>query len=436
MTMQRGGEPPELYPSPVTVFSTPSRASIVMPVHGNTQLTTTVPVRRQCVSNPDASYMGYVREYVPSPSPAVLRLGKPRHCHIPLPSQTESDTAIIIHPLLRPSRGEKIMELDFARSLSSVRILGHEGCVKEMATSPPLPSLAIVHPKLPWPIVIQRSGNREWVAVADVVETLWHALQTHPMKSPSPSLLGNQDDAPCTSCRRTSSCVDVFEGRDAFYGTPHHTRRHMGIARCVVGHAGRAYLPTRPSLQACISFARRTETKDYLWKICPRHMGSCASVFFPNVPEVTITKSGLSHIVLIPDSECERDDNPVRPSCGEVGAMQIRYCHCNHNTALSDFAIPPAYNTVKSFPYPRSLASSQSISSVAIVIKAVTRGAHRLPSMTEYGLVPWQYIRCITFSWGISFSAVVAKAIIYQRRLLWVLTFQRLWPEWGTGICG
>ncbi|PBK62714.1 hypothetical protein ARMSODRAFT_1024692 [Armillaria solidipes] len=205
--MQRGGEPPELYSSPPTAFSTPSRASLVMPVYGSAQLTTTVPVRRQYVSNPDASYTGYVREYVPSPSPPIL--GKPRHRHIPLPSQTESGTAIIIHPLLRPSRREKIMELDFARSLSSVHVLGHEGCVKEVATSPPLPSLAIVHPKLPWPIVIQRSGDREWVTVADVVETLWHALQIcDPMTSPSPSLLKNQDDAPCTSCRSMPGCVE------------------------------------------------------------------------------------------------------------------------------------------------------------------------------------------------------------------------------------
>ncbi len=208
-TMQRGGEPQEPCPSPATAFSSPSKASIVMPVHGSAQLTTTVPVRRQYVSNPDESYTGYVCEYVASPSPPILRLGKPRHRHIPLPSQTESGTAIIIHPLLRPSRGEKIMELDFARSLSNVRILGHEGCVEEMATSPPIPSLAIVHPKLPWPIVIQRSGDREWVTVADVVETLWHALQTRdPMRSPSPSLLGNQDDAPCTSCRSMLDCVE------------------------------------------------------------------------------------------------------------------------------------------------------------------------------------------------------------------------------------
>ncbi|KAK0479542.1 hypothetical protein IW261DRAFT_1564191 [Armillaria novae-zelandiae] len=171
-----------------------------MSVYGSPQLTTTVPVRRHYVSDPDASYTGYIREYVAPLSSPVL--GKPRHRHIPLPSQTESDTPMIIHPLLRPSRGEKIMELDFARSLSSVRVLGHEGCVNEVATSPPLPSLAIVHPKLPWPIVIQRSGDREWVTVADVVETVWHALQIRDlMTSPSPSLLETQDDASYASCR-------------------------------------------------------------------------------------------------------------------------------------------------------------------------------------------------------------------------------------------
>ncbi|KAK0431115.1 hypothetical protein EV421DRAFT_1855088, partial [Armillaria borealis] len=109
------------------------------------------------------------------------------------------------------------MELDFARSLSSVRVLAHEGCMKEVATNPPLPSLAIVHRKLPWPIVIQRSGDREWVTVADVVETLWHALQIRdPMRPSWPSLLENQDDAPCTSCRSTLRCVErgvVYEPR-------------------------------------------------------------------------------------------------------------------------------------------------------------------------------------------------------------------------------
>ncbi len=116
-----------------------------------------------------------------------------------------------------------MMELDFARSLSNVRVHGHEGSVKEVATSPPLQSLAIVHQKLPWPIVIQRSGDREWVTVADIVETLWHALQIRDLmrlsSSSSSSLLKNQDDAPCTSFRSMLGCAErggVYEPRLAY----------------------------------------------------------------------------------------------------------------------------------------------------------------------------------------------------------------------------
>ncbi|KAK0431116.1 hypothetical protein EV421DRAFT_1855095 [Armillaria borealis] len=122
------------------------------------------------------------------------------------------------------------MELDFARSLSSARVLGHESCVNEVATSPPLPSLAIVHPKLPWPIVIQRSGDREWVTVADIVETLWHALQIRdPMRSPSPSLLKNQDDAPCISCRSMLGCAERRVVREPRLAYLKGKTRFMGL---------------------------------------------------------------------------------------------------------------------------------------------------------------------------------------------------------------
>ncbi|KAK0218466.1 hypothetical protein EDD85DRAFT_734994, partial [Armillaria nabsnona] len=73
--------------------------------------------------------------------------------------------------------------------------------INEAATNPPLPSLAIVHRKLPWPIVIQRSGDREWVTVADVVETLWHALRIRDPITPTlvSSSIENQKDMHLTS---------------------------------------------------------------------------------------------------------------------------------------------------------------------------------------------------------------------------------------------
>ncbi|PBK85184.1 hypothetical protein ARMGADRAFT_565902 [Armillaria gallica] len=203
MTTQRDREPIELHLSPVTVFYTPSRPSLVTPTDGEVQMMTTVPVHRHAISSPDASYTGSVWKHIASSS-----LRKPCHRHIPLPSQIESSNPTVAHPLLQPSGGERMIELDFARSLSSVRVLGRDRSVNEAATSPPLPSLAIVHPKLPCPVVIQRSGDCEWVIVADVVEKLWHALHRRdPVGSASaPSFLESPEDATFTS-RRMSSRV-------------------------------------------------------------------------------------------------------------------------------------------------------------------------------------------------------------------------------------
>lgn len=60
----------------------------------------------------------------------------------------------------------------FARSLSSVRVLDHEDCAEKTTFNPPLPSLAIIYPKLQRPVALQRSGDPQWVTVADVVESI------------------------------------------------------------------------------------------------------------------------------------------------------------------------------------------------------------------------------------------------------------------------
>ncbi len=75
--------------------------------------------------------------------PQLLALVKPRHRHIPLPSQAESDTLTVVYPTLRPSRGEITMELDIVQSLTRVRILGYDSCVA--AIDRPLPSRAVAH---------------------------------------------------------------------------------------------------------------------------------------------------------------------------------------------------------------------------------------------------------------------------------------------------
>ncbi|KAG7447853.1 uncharacterized protein BT62DRAFT_1061697 [Guyanagaster necrorhizus] len=114
----------------------------------------------------------------------------------------ESDILTVVHPLLRLSRGKMMLKLDFAHSLTSVGILSYE---------PASSVLAIIHQKLPWPIVIQTSGDREWVTVTDVVETLWYALHIGDILQMSTSslFLESQDDAPFDSCR---SCVYATVG--------------------------------------------------------------------------------------------------------------------------------------------------------------------------------------------------------------------------------
>ncbi len=98
---QWGGEPTDFHLSLVMVFYTPSRASSIISSYDDEQLTTTVHIHRHDISSPDTSYKGSVHKYIASPSPPAL--GKPRHRHILLPSQTESDITTVVHPLLQPS---------------------------------------------------------------------------------------------------------------------------------------------------------------------------------------------------------------------------------------------------------------------------------------------------------------------------------------------
>ncbi len=145
-----------------------------------------------------------------SSPPALVKL---HHRSIPLWPRAERDTPTMVHPLLCPTNQvEMMMELDFAHShsMSSICVLGHKGYVNEAATSPLIPSLAIVYPMLLSPVVIQTSGDWEWVVVTDVVETLWHALHVFDVVTSSPVVLflGNQDDVTLTNCHSTLDWVE------------------------------------------------------------------------------------------------------------------------------------------------------------------------------------------------------------------------------------
>ncbi|KAK0218441.1 hypothetical protein EDD85DRAFT_797575 [Armillaria nabsnona] len=242
-------------------FYTPSKASSAIPNYGDEQLTTMVHLHRHDISSPGASYKRSVHEDITSTLRLVL--GKPRHHRIPLPSQTENDITTAVDPLLRRSRGEMLMELGFGRSLSKVRVFGHKDFVNEAATSPPLPSLAGVHPKLPWPVVIQRSGGREWVTVAEAVEILWSALQIPIPLRTSASLLKDQGKAMRTvtmltrvRARKRAVTIDESNYGESNLGTVrlglYQQLKNLKLRSPKVSSSCR--IPARPNVDVCEMF--------------------------------------------------------------------------------------------------------------------------------------------------------------------------------------
>ncbi|KAK0185287.1 hypothetical protein F5146DRAFT_1005894 [Armillaria mellea] len=139
-----------------------------MPIYCDAQLTKAVSVHRHCVSSPDVSNTAYVCGHIISSSPPVL-VPSVRPGTVPNGGDTPA-----VHPLLQPSRGELMMELDFTRGPSNVRVLVHGGDVNEVTTGPSLPSLTIAHPMLPWSIAIQTSEYQE----REVIESRRSAVKS------------------------------------------------------------------------------------------------------------------------------------------------------------------------------------------------------------------------------------------------------------------
>ncbi|KAK0481151.1 hypothetical protein EDD18DRAFT_1203997 [Armillaria luteobubalina] len=163
--------------------------------------------------SPSIDPVSFQNTYPSSPS-RLLPQTPQAAAHMRLPSQI-AETAMI-HPMLQLNGGR--IELDFSVSLACARVWGS---VTEPATLPPMPSLAVVSQMLPWPIVVQRSAIREWVTVADVVETVWRALQVPIPWSPSltsPSLLMATEREEEHRERIGISRLAYLKGRTRFIG--------------------------------------------------------------------------------------------------------------------------------------------------------------------------------------------------------------------------
>lgn len=107
---------------------------------------------------------------VRTPSPPPLIYEKSPYQCVSLPAQVES-SAVAINPVLEYSERDPLVRVDLSR-----RPQRYGYCLLEPATCPPLPSLAVVSPLLPWPIVVQRSSTK-YVTVGEVLVAIRHAIR-------------------------------------------------------------------------------------------------------------------------------------------------------------------------------------------------------------------------------------------------------------------
>ncbi|KAK7036407.1 Mitogen-Activated Protein Kinase Kinase Kinase 8 [Paramarasmius palmivorus] len=118
---------------------------------------------------------------------------------IPLPTQIESEDDEVVDVEVHQTLRNTSSVWDLANPLHALESIPN---ASEAATKPPLPSLAIVHPRIPWPIHVHRSGaSSRYVTVRDVLVTLWRAMNIP---------LDGADDGG----RR----VDLLDGKTRFVG--------------------------------------------------------------------------------------------------------------------------------------------------------------------------------------------------------------------------
>ncbi|KAJ7151947.1 hypothetical protein C8R46DRAFT_837487, partial [Mycena filopes] len=109
---------------------------------------------------------------------------QPRLKPIPLPPQIAGVTSIALHPALAHSGGTALaVDLAGVTSLPTASNAAWQRQWQHLslapATHPPLPSLTILSPCLPWAITAHASGKTlrsGGVSVADVLNAIWEAL--------------------------------------------------------------------------------------------------------------------------------------------------------------------------------------------------------------------------------------------------------------------
>jgi hypothetical protein len=166
----------------------------------------------------------------PRTPPPIIHARSP-YCCIPLPPQIDTNTAVSINPVLEFTLKPPI-NFDLSLPPSYITIPHcHERCLFEPATHPKLPSLTVISPLLPWPIIIHTlSINPAFVTVADVLGTIYGAVHIRVTEAefeylaPYPAVQtqsGGYGDRGCRTpgvYRRDMQRLDFLGGKNNFLG--------------------------------------------------------------------------------------------------------------------------------------------------------------------------------------------------------------------------
>ncbi|KAK7046465.1 hypothetical protein R3P38DRAFT_2355016, partial [Favolaschia claudopus] len=150
------------------------------------------------------------------------RLGPtlPRRKPIPLPPQMLNISEVRLNPRIRWPAAPLRVEVHYLGMY-----VNDEKVLAEFATSPGLPSLTLLSPKLPWAITVHASGG--WVTVADILDAVCRALETRISEAETAEWISTMRDGPLfgpggNRIREVTRRI-LLDGKDRFGGLSEST---------------------------------------------------------------------------------------------------------------------------------------------------------------------------------------------------------------------
>jgi hypothetical protein len=112
---------------------------------------------------------------------SVLPPPTPRLHSAPLPSQIETPfpagSPIVLHPAITYTGNILDLYLDVSRGTCQLHRYPQSNLLFDAVTHPSLPSIAVIHPLLPWPIIAHSQSSLAGVTIADLFQAIYGSLQ-------------------------------------------------------------------------------------------------------------------------------------------------------------------------------------------------------------------------------------------------------------------